>query len=1438
MSYFSERDEVISLLQKCEKLVAKGQLRQSDEQLEAALQRIDQDSALYDLIPTVQNLIEKTKAQVRPQIEEARDWLDQSLVGFSAGGAFDFERAEQMLVQLENADLSGAYTEEIQNYRNKVGLLVARQRIGKKVKDVVDRCEELWQQAEKLATGERPLAPATLLRDYYEKALALAHDACSSYPDDPNLKQLVQEAETRRENKALAAQIYTSAVQGELFHKALNDLELVKPGQTVPRYKFVEDAGGVQREQYDGEVSVEVAREDLRSRAHRWAIKKKQEYLGNATKLLGQKDPLAARTVLEDRVKIDEFLEPGDRAEFQALEKQLNEELVKLGNAERRARQAQDELARDPLGAWQIYQQASGIYATAPSLEGVRQAILEALNHDLLAMIRQAETAFGNKDIEGVQALYDRAQRDYADKDITLDTKLSRLSVVAQEARDYIEKLALAQKQLEAIKQILDMGDTQAALAQLDLLEQFPRLVLDSLTELNDLRSRIESSSDADTTYDRLQKLLDLNEDQIAQVRRGVSSAAEWCEQHPDDGRFEQLYSDLRLHLAFLEARRELSVGHFDRALDLLKPLQSEPRHRDNSDALELIDLIYEQKRTSEDLQKALDQAEESLRSQPGETYRDLALLEIRDAVQMARRNELLARAKRTWLDQIEKAFSAWDEQPDILFEDVREIESSLDALRTELEKLSRYGYWQKKLGGRIAASKAAHWMQAGIANHDERLLGDAVEQWRMACSLTQGSRFAARELEEYQSELLSALKQRAELQVEQVANLATDLGDDVEAHAHEVQEMLEDLSNQYPRDAQIMLLRAKLAGIMALSNDKVQVRNKNFQEMGKLARRTAELPMVNPEVKEQARELIAQAKIGDQLAIFMQQVEELMRVDKSDKTEKASVRDITRAKEIWTREISPKSAGEFELLETWWNRLRESTLKALRAHAGSADSLVRFEHIRYLAMVYVLDREDKRARAMFEQLPRLIAGLRSEAQDIVERAPTAEGVTGGSVETTASSSIRNLVGEIEIRKLRSQRTRAHEVLEELDSIAQLSILFGDFASSQEDSDIQKILHAISQDIEGDIRALHTTCNELDQLHDDIQAIQLSLAEEARSRDFSASRQILSRHRARFGQHPTYQYVEKQIINYEQRLQETEIQLDQIRKLIRSESYLQAYREMEKVPLEYLKRFGLLEDFSFLDPERKAAYQGWDEVKEFVDRNSVQLRIIADFAAPFNAEPLTGEASTVHVVDWPARQQKIRQMISQGRFADARVLLDDVLHGTDQENLSLDKAIAHLSDPPFPSETPREEIAKADTVEKSYRLAIAYAVRSEYWKKILKYLWEQCWTLYKKWQAEANNLYAMIEDAQNQWREGWESWRDAIRDIGVHFADAGGIKGSLKKKQKREIQAALERADVAYQSCWEACDAHPRLKEMSNLWLYQEAARRTSHSSQVFSLGG
>ncbi len=1276
-------------------------------------------------------------------------------------------------------------------------------------------CEKLWTEAERLETEEAGVRPDYLIDNYYTKAVALVRKALGN-DKNSSLEVLLDEAEKKRAAKALSAQIFTSAVQGEFYRRSQNQLKSLKPNDTVPFYQFVEDEEGHRREILESYLSVAEASERLQDMAKEWAHGKALEYLNKAEELLVKEhDPSAALEELGKQKEISDFLEAVDRRDFDQLREEARKEKQRYDEAEQKAKDAKTYLLKDPLGAWKLYEEARDIYEWATEVSSARTAIIEGLEQRAEEDRAKAEEAFNRRNFDAVGRIYEQAKRDYGDKPTSVTAILDRIKDTYDRAVDLSARLDNAHERLQSIE-TLAATDPSSASAKFTQFEQQYKDVLGELDGLSEVRAKLASAKDADTHRRRLQSFVE--NDNLETVRKAVVEATAFATgTFAADPQFQKVLANLQLHETYLEAEQEFKAKLYPKALDLYKRVQVVTTHPDAGAAGSRVSQIEELIALGSNVDSKLERAESMIDAKPVDAY---VLLQALDPITESQGEKIVTlsiKARNAAQPQIEKRLQKASKATlgKLSLDDVRQDLESLQRLSLNAE----YDRWSQELMHLLTAQEAQQYIrQAG-----ENALRQAVQKWREASdyALRAGKQSA---FDEYQIHLRKVRKDYGRLRVEAAEAIARRENADsqsAQALIQEVQQEIDALFADYRDDIEIMLWQARLASAVAQYSYDPTRRRENFRRM--LAAAQHALDMATAQNKTEmallARQYVEQATLGQELADHMHEAQEHIRRIPH------TVENMNRATQVWSRDLAKHAATPaFHVLQNWWNNQRRETIEDLRkevAHSADQDDFLSF---RPLIMILILGGDEPRAVQLVNNLDLQASALTPEVNRLVASTKTANGIYGSSGQDI----------------LQSQRHAVASLLDDLRVVIDVALLF------QQDSrfDRNKLLTA-EQTAQREYGKLRGQCAALlDDLDQQLNEVRDMLVNEKRTGDFQGTGMVLNDIRSTFPNHPAHvELVEarKAVIARRNWLVAC---LQGIRQTIEAEEYSAADRAMSARDEDELVEYGLADTFAIDDPLEERQVPGWSEVVQLVNARCGLIELVIAFAAVYDdygndvGSCTNGSRPTVTIVDWENSRKEIRALKDQGKFAEAHRCLNAVLKDTGiPETLALGPACEHLENPPCALDAKSGEASEpAHDTDERYRLAIEKAGTAR-GKRILICLRDTRLPYYRDCVTQAERVREKLSLAQHAWDKHWREWEEAMRQVAEYLDAASGLRGRiwLRFGLKGKLCQALDEAYRAYKLCECVCPQRETLKEMARassprrLWLYFHACQRMNH---------
>lgn len=521
-------------------------------------------------------------------IEAAKTYLDAAFTRDVL--VFNSETARKHLKQWTNA-LEDPDDESLAQYKSRVDEFIEKKEWTLKVRGVIAHCGELLAQANTLEHSETPPKPDFLLTNHYNKAVDIAASALAEYPLDADLDALLQQTENQRTAKVTASRIYTLALEQHNYNQAIGDLDSLAEDSLIPRFVLSKDEAGNTKLRFHSMIPHAQAQEELAQLAKQWAEKQATKALQQAQLQLEAHNPQAALDALENQSDYLPWLTDTVIKQLNKTQTQAETDLTNLQQAEEQAQSAielaaSSSTSEEAINAWNMYAHAYGLYQWANSLTAARTAVLDALETRLNGQISEAEQAFNNRDMEGVRAIYKNAQPIFSQKDPRLDALMERLAELNDITHQYDEYMQNAAETLEQVKSML-WQDTAAANDLLTQLESYPDLILESFSEVHDLRVKVNERLNADSAYNHI--VTALHTDDVNEVKVAIKAVKEAAEEFADDNRFPNLAHALELHHSFLNARNYHAAGDMEKARALLQPVAALPNHPDQPKAVEML---------------------------------------------------------------------------------------------------------------------------------------------------------------------------------------------------------------------------------------------------------------------------------------------------------------------------------------------------------------------------------------------------------------------------------------------------------------------------------------------------------------------------------------------------------------------------------------------------------------------------------------------------------------------------------------------------------------------------------------------------------------------------------------------------------------------------------------------------------------------------------
>ncbi|MEQ8673458.1 MAG: hypothetical protein RLP44_27010 [Aggregatilineales bacterium] len=511
---------------------------------------------------------------------DVRDWLDTALRGDLL--TFDAKSAKDRLAQWQTAAPEDERDHTF--YTERIAERTREKQIELQVCGAIAHCEALWAEAARLETSEKPPKPEFIMKNQVDRAVNIARSSSAETPDNAELSSLLQQAETMQANKRIVNRAYKVALEEDGYAEVLDELATLPAHILVPHYAVVTEPDAPEYTRFDRMITLTAAREELVRFARIWAQDVAETRIARADEALHNYQPQVAIDALDVWHTLERFIDVPLVEAFKQLDQRAHDDLQRLEQAERRARQAQRLAEENPIGAWDIYAEAYHIYPGAPGLHATRNSIIKTMTAQLERLVLDAETAYDGRNFDRFEQLYRSAIHNYTEKDPAFDASLARLDAMNGEVQKHRENVQNARRLSENIRQQLDTNLERAG-ELLTQLEHFPQEVLAEVTDYPALKDAVKAQLNTQVVFNQLVRLIESSDSN--EIARGIGIA----EQQSDE-RFEPLALDLKLHLDYLNARQQYASGHIVETLALLKAVADSDGHPDQDEAIVLISEI------------------------------------------------------------------------------------------------------------------------------------------------------------------------------------------------------------------------------------------------------------------------------------------------------------------------------------------------------------------------------------------------------------------------------------------------------------------------------------------------------------------------------------------------------------------------------------------------------------------------------------------------------------------------------------------------------------------------------------------------------------------------------------------------------------------------------------------------------------------------------
>jgi len=404
-----------------------------------------------------------------------------------------------------------------------------------KTSDLVD---QLHYDAEQLAAA----GAMALASNKYRESDILAEVRSSEYPAHYGLKLLSAREHIMREQKAIAAEITSSALQFGQWRTMINLVKLLPPDELV-----------VMRNEIGQEIGIKPAIEaipELERMARKASGRHATDYAQEAMRLVQTHNPRGALQLLERRVEIDDYLPYGaQRKQLDDVQTSAVESLKKLKQAESLVSQAFDLLGsigdRDGLDAWEKLCEVAPELREVSFVQHATEQIVARIHNDIQQQQAIAQQAFENADFDAALTTLNHVDEMYKgiklERDLNKlknnndDKVMAKLEAIARVRREMLMK----REQITQIKErSLDMKS-----------KQNPRILSSHSATGYSLAWSPDSRTLASGSDDNTVRLWDVQSGQLLRILSGHTSSVLSVAWSPDGKTLASTSSDETIRL-------------------------------------------------------------------------------------------------------------------------------------------------------------------------------------------------------------------------------------------------------------------------------------------------------------------------------------------------------------------------------------------------------------------------------------------------------------------------------------------------------------------------------------------------------------------------------------------------------------------------------------------------------------------------------------------------------------------------------------------------------------------------------------------------------------------------------------------------------------------------------------------------------------------------
>jgi hypothetical protein len=1250
----------------------------------------------------------------------------------------------------------------------------------------------------------------------------------------PDLETLSLEVDSIRQTKGAEAYIYTSAIQGGNYAQELKRLEGYADDYLIDKY---DDAGN-----YTGKIKVIDARQDLLAKAETWANEEKApEYLQAAEQAIAAHRPREALLrVVDDRSKIERFLERDFKELFDARRQEANAQLGQLREAEAAAQKSREFLAkRNFREAWTQYGVAFKTFEWLEDLNDLKSDIIAQSVEGIAVLEGQARTAYENskprsngvtqvgKLLRDAQNLYGKIDDDGA----IVKDRLGEFESFYQETTKHGERVAAARKDLKEAENLFKNGKAEEANRKLEALRiAYKAEVLDDLgADLDTLTTKVDAAVNIGKLEKDLKDLLRVNA--LDDIRSKLDAAK--ALKNPA---LASVIKELELHQRFIEAKGKLAIGQVDEALTEFNEIAKQTNHVDRTEAAGLADKIRQQRSNDDKVRTDLTTLKGQIGNDPAKVFRDAIVLNPIDIEVNRFKTEVVEAARAEWVARVESDLSEQDSanraddahtRPNLK---LALVKRHLDDLQGDLNLKQRHDYWWSILGARFEAAQARSQEAGGAWD-------DAVSAWERAIGLAS-------------PDVVPALNQALlEAKIKQMVGRTEGAGSAFGQNTSELPAILsaligdlKALMEKSPSEPLLKLCLARACIWAAfhvekldktradLSNDVSDLRSQLFSTAFTFANEVQQPFKGKPE-EDSAKKALQHARIGKEISEPMGRIYSAI-------TTRNSVKMVGDAVNQWKQVVERKSK-EFPQLVTWWENLVQPA-KASLMQQHKPDGDIQQDKLAELGMLVVLENDIRSdilpyTRLLKRGLSRLQLDFQAEKERLENRFRTASGTAAGYNASEPLVILKTQIGEMQA------------AIRKFDAVAQLVDHFEGEASfnnyRQSFSDLgNEMRHKVDELLEleeaigGIIRDFSPDMLDVNPLLERISELE------------GLWRSGETKHRA-------LQQLRKNIAGRGEIVQAASNTMGRVRTLLQIEDYVQLDLELTN---DAVALMGKGKNETYPDPTNPSTpIISIDTLRNVVKERANEHRRLVQYLAevgadgilnrspilrgksskqtsvttPLNLEETAangGQPQVRRPIPWDSglakdEKKRIQKFLDAGQFDRVCDETNAVIAGYEYDPAyrSLNETIEMLENPG--RELGFDSVSDDPSIEVRYKHAKEQA-KSGLTKQTLDMLQTEHLKTMQDKRADAETMCVRAIKNKGNLDTAWDAWKRANQEIAKVFEAAGGFNANIRGKSAESMNKHLADADRARRAAQEAAPEHRAVQdEMNRLWIYRHA---------------